>query len=1059
MTRTSKSCFAVAFAALCVAQAVRADVVRVVDCVRDSELDVWAAPDVRYAHEVMEEVFKTAGLEPAWGKPGSDASLPGDDVDVICSAFRTPELLKKFDFPLQPMSVMHFALYAEPNRSKEMISTKISEWPSMRVGYSPVSQGQSGDRTNYFEHVRLSPDYVEFPRSADAVQALHKGGVDVLFLYTPYNRRPKGIVEVVPIGARNAYFAVRKGKPELLARLTKAYRDFYIDKIDKVDELRARHFGIQKPANRVRVAAYSRGDIFSVSPDGDHSGDLETWLKAVSSTAKWELDYVYGGYEESVADVKAGRLDIIGGLSFDVTRRGSFLFPHTPIGMLRVYLWTHKSLPYEPGSPQTWRGMKVGLLTGTVSAQRVRKQLEAESLGLSFREYSSDREMLRAYFGGEIDACVDVEMPELAHETALHLCVAHPMYICVALDKTEIFASLENALDELCDDLPKYMRMIRDHHYGSRSEMATLTLKESEWLNSWLKTGKPVYVDFSPWPFAIRDKSGHALGLALLLQSEVKRRTGLEILPQEQTGVYTAQAKFMRGETMFWIPYPAKVEDATFGAKSVFSIPVPSMVAEFYGAEDDMQEFEMFANPSAPPELVSILKKAVTGIDAVRLQEMFVSAAAERKVVHKVFGLTSDQLLKVIVLVVVMVMLAIVAYSMYMVRLLKREAKKSNDAAAAAEEHAMAKTRFLAMMSHELRTPLNAVIGFAEFMSRKDVDSDRRREYTDGILTSANALLDLINDILDLSKLEAGATDMRAGECDIKKLLAELPAIFGYRIRRHGVKLEVTAESGIPVVALSQQGMRQILINLVGNAAKFTKTGTISVKAAWRSGDNALHIEVADTGCGISDEKMAKLFDPFVQDIASRMERKDGDAKGTGLGLPIVKRMVDNAHGTVTAKSSLGNGTVFCIDIPGLEVVGHSPTVHGTVEAVLSTLPRQVLVVDDMDTNRRILSIHLKNLDIEEVRTAENGEDALAMMAGWVPDVVLTDMWMPKMDGAQLAEAMRADRRLADVPIVAVTADVDVGSTFDMSLFAKVLAKPVTTEKLQGLFGEIVRES
>ena len=108
-----------------------------------------------------------------------------------------------------------------------------------------------------------------------------------------------------------------------------------------------------------------------------------------------------------------------------------------------------------------------------------------------------------------------------------------------------------------------------------------------------------------------------------------------------------------------------------------------------------------------------------------------------------------------------------------------------------------------------------------------------------------------------------------------------------------------------------------------------------------------------------------------------------------------------------------------------------------------------------METNRRILRIHLKNLDVAEVRTAENGEDALAIMADWTPDVVLTDMWMPKMDGAQLAEAMRNDSRFADVPIVAVTADVDVGSTFDISLFAKVLAKPVTTEKLQSLFGEI----
>jgi len=165
--------------------------------------------------------------------------------------------------------------------------------------------------------------------------------------------------------------------------------------------------------------------------------------------------------------------------------------------------------------------------------------------------------------------------------------------------------------------------------------------------------------------------------------------------------------------------------------------------------------------------------------------------------------------------------------------------------------------------------------------------------------------------------------------------------------------------------------------------------------------------------------------------------------------------MVDNARGTVTASSSLGNGTVFTIEIPDLAVVGHTTTVHETAEPVLATLPGKVMVVDDMETNRRILSIHLKNLDIADVRTAENGEDAMAMMSDWTPDVVLTDMWMPGMDGAQLAAALRKDRRFGAVPIVAVTADVDVGSSYNMDVFDKVLAKPVTGDKIKALLKEL----
>ena len=201
---------------------------------------------------------------------------------------------------------------------------------------------------------------------------------------------------------------------------------------------------------------------------------------------------------------------------------------------------------------------------------------------------------------------------------------------------------------------------------------------------------------------------------------------------------------------------------------------------------------------------------------------------------------------------------------------------------------------------------------------------------------------------------------------------------------------------------------------------------------------------------------MAKLFDPFVQDIASRMKASGGEMNGTGLGLPIVKRMVEAANGTITAQSKLGKGTTFVIDIPGLAVndsVSRIP--RSAEETIKAAMPDRVLVVDDMSMNRKILGIHLANLKVKDIRYAENGTQALEVMKEWVPDLVLSDMWMPQMDGTQLAEAMRKDRRLAEIPIVAVTADVDVGSTYDMSLFAKVIAKPVTTDKLRALFGSI----
>jgi len=1048
---------AMLFAAL-LASVACAETVRVADCERDPKLDFWAASDNAFCLAVMDDVFKTAGVEVERLPFGEDHLMDESNADVICSAFRTAKLLEKFDFPMQPIGRMHFALYATPSRAMELMSTKITEWPRMRIGYSPVSQGQASndDRVKYFEHARLAPTYVEIPTSVGAVQALHDGEIDALFLYTPFGKRPEGVVEVVPIGSRNVYFAVRKDKPQLLKKLSKAYRECYIEHIDTYDDLRERYLGIPKPQKRVRVAAYSRGDLFEVTPDGARSGALEVWLKSIVGHVHWIVDYVYGDYDESLADVMNGRLDVIGGIGFTAQRRDKFRYPHTPMGMLRVYLWAHPDSKYKPGEPETWHGMKVGLLASTISAQRARRQFDGDE-SISCVEYSSDGDMLAAYFNGDVDACVDVEMPELENEKALHLYASHPMYICTSLGRKDLFEELESAMDEICDDFPKYLRMISEHHYGKRSDMAALSMEESNWLGRRLKNDSPIMVDFSPWPFPILDADGNPTGFVGDLLREMHERTGLKLGVQPQTDINTAEAKFLRGDTDLWIPYPVNASAATYGATSVFAVPVPQSVAQELGAVDQYQEFEMFARPSVPKELVSILNKVMTGIDQTQLQEMFMADAAERQVVHRVFGMTREELLHVIAVVSVCVLAVVVVFGSVMILLLVRQTKRANKAAQVAEEHAQAKTRFLAMMSHELRTPLNAVIGFGEFLSRDDIDDHSRKEYTEGILLSSNALLELINDILDLSKLEAGAMDMRSGTCDMGQLLKELPAIFGYRVRRHGVKLRIEAppEGKMPLIALSQQGMRQVLINIVGNAAKFTERGEIVIAVEWQSETNTLHVEISDTGRGISDEKMSRLFDPFVQDIASRMLASAGEIKGTGLGLPIVKRMVEAAKGTITAHSEIGKGTRFVIDIPHLNIVEQAQSAKSAEQTIRMALPERVLIVDDMTMNRKILGIHLRNLNIKDVRFAENGEDALDVMKTWIPDLVLTDMWMPKMDGTRLAEAMRADRRLAEIPVVAVTADVDVGSSYDMCLFAKIISKPVTANKLKALFGEI----
>ena len=1048
---------ALAAAMLCATQAF-AETVKVAESVRNPDLDYWAEDVSRFCSTVMGEVFVKAGLDVEKVPYCQDEFIDISEVEVICSAFRTPELERDYWFSRQPLGQMHFALYVTPERASEMMSTKITEWPSLIVGYSPVSQGRVDDREKYFRYATLLPKYVAYPTSAEAVESLKNGELDALFLYTPFGRRPEGLIEIVPIGDREVYFAVRKDKPELLDRLNNAFRDYYIDEIERFDMLREQILGIKRPKNRVRVAAYERGGIFEISADGKRSGSLEKWLKTICAHTRWTIDYVYGGFDESLEDVKSGRLDIVGGIGISAVRRRTFLFPHTPIGMLRAYLWAHPGSPYEVGNPDTWHGMKVGILAEAVSAEKAMRQLAVQDDSITCLKFSTDTEMLDAYFAGEIDAVVDVEQPALASEVALHVYTAHPMYICTSMKRSDLFFELDAAFEEICDDLPKYQRMIGEHHYGIRSSMSSLSFKEAEWLNEWKKHDSPVVIDFSPWPYSIFDDDNKPIGFVAKFLDLLSHKTGITFLPAVQTEIQSAEAKFLRGDNTLWVPYPGIADTAIYGAISVFSIPVPQMIANELGMDDINQEFELFARSDVPPELISIIAKTVADIDSMQIQEMFMTSIAERNVVHRVFGLTKDELVFLLYKVGATVLFIFLAFALVMMMLINHNAKLAARAAKLAEEHAQSKTRFLAMMSHELRTPLNAVVGFAEFLGRDDVTGERRKDYIKGILLSSHALLELINDILDLSKLEAGATDMRVGECDVNQLLQELPAIFGYRVRKHGVNLLLDVpDVELPLIAFSQQGLRQILINLVGNSAKFTDKGEIKVLVRWHDKNRNLHLEISDTGCGISQEKLDKLFDPFVQDIASRMNSRGGEIKGTGLGLPIVKRMVDAAGGTITATSELGKGTTFTIDIPGLDVIApkvEEVSVPVDNSPIMDHVPSRVLVVDDMIMNRKILGIHLANIKVPDVRFAENGVKAIAAMREWVPDIVLTDMWMPDMDGTRLAQEMKRDPRLANVPVVAVTADVDVGSTYDMALFSRIMAKPVTGEKVKALFGD-----
>ena len=371
--------------------------------------------------------------------------------------------------------------------------------------------------------------------------------------------------------------------------------------------------------------------------------------------------------------------------------------------------------------------------------------------------------------------------------------------------------------------------------------------------------------------------------------------------------------------------------------------------------------------------------------------------------------------------------------------------------ARAANQAARAKTMFLAPMSHEIRTPLNAVIGYSEFLNRPNVTPEEIREYTTGISHSANALLALINDILDLSKLEAGKIDMN-GRCDLVKLFDEMNSLFHYRAVTKDLRMSYSIREDFPVLKLSEEHVRQILLNLIGNAVKFTDCGSVEWTAdAHEDGQGtvSLNLTISDTGVGISPEKIKTIFDPFVQDGATRGGKV---YSGTGLGLPIVKRLLDACNGTIRMESRLGEGTRVLVHIDRVPVLprGEALPAPEPTQAVLK-LPEgfRALIVDDVPINLKILDLHVKDLGVSDIARASSAEEAMRLLAERRPDVVLTDVWMPGMSGAELAAEIRKNKDYDGIPLVAVTADNDVGATFDASLFSEIVTKPVTAAKIR----------
>jgi len=351
----------------------------------------------------------------------------------------------------------------------------------------------------------------------------------------------------------------------------------------------------------------------------------------------------------------------------------------------------------------------------------------------------------------------------------------------------------------------------------------------------------------------------------------------------------------------------------------------------------------------------------------------------------------------------------------------------------AAEAASHAKSEFLANMSHELRTPLNSILGFTQILDRDRTLGAPQKQYLNIISSSSEHLLDLINDVLEMSKIEARRITLNTTQFDLLELLNALESMLRLKAEAKDLQFDFDLAADLPsYIEGDESKLRQVLLNLLSNAIKFTHQGSVSLKVSHQAQSNTttqLHFAVTDTGEGIATPELSTIFEPFVQTESGRRA-----SQGTGLGLAISQQFVTLMGGQMSVESCINQGSCFRCQIPVKIVERSRRQIQSQPQQAIAIAgnPQQyrILVVDDKWENRRLLVEIMKNLDLT-VREAENGADAIALWQEWQPHLIWMDLRMPVLDGYQTTRRIRELEQQHSQPhptkIIAVTASVLAG--------------------------------
>ena len=876
-------------------------------------------------------------------------------------------------------------------------------------------------------------------------------------------------------------------------------------------------FAKENSDNVIRVGSFEE-TYNTVNEKGERSGYGYEYLQDIAGYAGWTYKYITSDWKNCFTQLENGEIDILGDISYTDERAENMLFSDMPMGEEKYYIYTDASnMDLTAGNLDSFEGKNIGVSKDNIMEDVLNEWESKYGLHTKHINVSTTTEIMDKLSKHEIDCFVSVEESrwEESDISPLTSIGETEIYFAINPERPDIKEALDSAMRRIKDDNPFYTDDLYRRYLSAQSS-SFLSKEESEWIGQHgaIRIG---YLNQDGGISSVDPSTGKLKGVITDYVDLAENCLQGQTLEFELNG-YETRSELLQALQDENKENIVAVEKDDFALKAYLSYNYPQWKVVEYETSDAavkaMQKGETdcivsnsgtvsdylknnklhsvfltkeadvpFAILQGEPVLLSILNKTLTSMPTTQFSGAVVSYNASlRKVTAKDF--IQDNLLTVSLIAGIsfFVVLCIILDSLKKSKRAEEKSKKSaeqalklnqeleekqqelQNALVEAQSANKAKTSFLNNMSHDIRTPINGIIGMLTILEKSGNDAERAKDCMNKIHESSKLLLSLINDVLDMAKLESDTVVFGDESINLDQVCQEITESLSFQAEEKGLHVigEHDDYSGIYVWSNAVH-LKKILMNLFTNSMKYNKVNGfiyMSMRTIERLEDHmTCEFKIKDNGIGMSEEFIKnELFTPFVQ--ADNSPRSDYN--GTGLGMPIVKQLVEKMGGTITVESKLGEGSCFTVILPFKIDTNARPEEKEDFDADISDI--RVLLVEDNELNVEIAEFMLTE-NGAKVETVNNGLEAVQHFEASEPgtyDVILMDIMMPVMDGLTAARTIRdLERQDAKIiPIIAMTANAfreDAEKCMEAGMNAH-LAKPLDAEKIKQTISEELRK-